>query len=218
MPTESTMKNDRRGLIFTIEGNRNTVYQVRSCEWARDEHRWHTDDIPPEILAKVDELGRNKKPGAFARFGQEDRGVYVIDERNISTEPAKADDDVVFDPYAPAGRERTLSACDIVIRAKGGQIEAENGEIYDTEDGQYYVVKSDTWGRFVPRRDVLLPEVNTTVDFLGLLDRLNGKNYLSMTPDDPPRAALPQETEPIVHINCYVLNLARFTVAAANSI
>jgi hypothetical protein len=60
-----------------------------------------------------------------------------------------------------------------------------------------------------------------------LLEELQGQNYLSMSPDpegpspDPlrgrPRTALPDNpTDPGIHINCYVLNLARFNRRAIN--
>ncbi len=205
--------DDPRSLIFTIDRQREPLYQVESKHWARADHRWNHDDIPPEIHAKVAELEENGKPGAFAQFLQGQDGVYVICEKNIKQMPEVADDDLVFAPPAQASDGRQLSPYDIVICAKGGTIQADNGDTYETAEGEYYVIKCNAWGRFVLNQAMRPRDVETTKEVLILLDSLHGKNFLSMSPDRTPEGLPPDMVEPteaIVACNCYVLNLARF--------
>jgi hypothetical protein len=215
MPNESQIVKDRRGFVFTIEGLREPVYQVDAKQWARAEHLWSESDIPPEIRAKFAQLRSEGKPGAFVQFSGIDAGVYLICEEHIQRVPGMADQaELVLDPPPVAASGRRLSPGDIVISAKGGLIYADSGDVLTTEPGAYYVVSSQTWGRFVPDPATQLPDVETTKDILILLDRLNGNNYLSMSPDpaeDGYAVPLPETIDPGYHITCYVLNLARFT-------
>jgi hypothetical protein len=214
MSNETLNVDDPRSLIFTIDRQRDPLYQVESHHWARAEHRWNHSDIPPEIHAKVAELAQNGKPGAFVRFGNGEDGVYVIYESNIKPLPEAADQDVVLTPPAPASSGRKLCTYDIVIYAKGGAVRSDNGgDAYQTSEGEFYVIPCNAWGRFVLHQAMRPRDVETTKDILILLDSLHGKNFLSMTPDKaletlPPDMVMP--TEAIVACNCYVLNLARF--------
>jgi hypothetical protein len=220
MSDESQIIDDPRGLIFTIERRREPVYQVESKHWASEEHRWHKDDIPSEIHAKVEELKASGKPGAFARFTRGDAGVYVIYEGNIKRFPEAADGEIVFDPARREGSEKELSAGDLVICARGGMIYADSGDVFHTEQDSYYVVKSETWGRFVSNQETRPWPVAATKDSLILLETLHGENYLSMNPDKPaegPREGLRAPEEVGFHITCYVLNLARFTRQAIDT-
>lgn len=205
--------DDRRGLIFTIDRQREPVYQVESQHWARADHRWPSAEIPPEIHAKVEELKASGKPGAFARFLQGEDGVYVIYEKNIKPMPEVADQEIAFVPPPQASSGRQLAPYDIVICAKGGTVRADNGELFETTEDGYYVIKCQTWARFLNNQAMRPRDVETTKEVLLLLEDLNGKNYLSMSPDKTPEALpidLFEPTDAIIGITCYVLNLARF--------
>lgn len=213
MSNESNIIDDRRGLIFTINREPEPVFQVESKHWADPEHRWPSQEIPPEIHAKVAEFKQSGKPGAFARSVQGDVGVYVICEENLKPLPEPADDDVVFEPGPQSASARQLNAYDIVICAKGGVIRADNGDTFETQPGDYYVVRCDTWGRFMDSQARRPAHVQTTKDMLHLLEDLHGKNFLSMAPDKPDEQlppSMPQVVDPGFNLTCYVLNLARF--------
>jgi hypothetical protein len=209
MDNESRVVDDPRGLIFTIDRQREPVYQVDSKHWAHEDHRFHPDEIPPEIHEKVAELRESGRPGAFARFGDNDAGVYVIYEKNIKHFPELAADDFTLDPQSAGAAETGLHPHDIVICAKSGMIRADNGDVFQTEECDYYVVRSDVWGRFATNQGTRPRDVETTKEVLILLDELHGKNYLSMNPDKPTEV-LPAPKDPGYNITCYVLNLARF--------
>lgn len=196
--------DDPRGFVFTINQEKAPVYQVDSTQWARSEHRRPAAEIPPEIRAKVAELRDSGEPGAFARFGETELGVYVLCEPNIKNLPEPAAEDAVIG-HSPEGPP--LSPHDIVIYAKAGAIQGEDGNVYHTGEGEYYVVKGEEWSRFAPA--ALPPDVGTTKEVLLLLDRLHGKNFLSMSPDKP-EELLCDPTDPGFNITCYVLNLSRF--------
>ena len=214
MSRESLNVNDRRSLIFTIDRRPDPVYQVESQDWARAEHRWSHDEIPPELRAKIVELEQSGKPGAFVRFAGGDEGVYVLCEKNIKPIPELAGDDLVLDPSAQPPGARRLSPYDVVIRAIGGTISADNGDVFQTGEGEYYVINCQAWGRFVQNRAMRPRDVETTKEVLLLLERLHGKNFLSMTPDEPAEVLppnMPEAFEAVIVVNCYVLNLSRFT-------
>jgi hypothetical protein len=203
--------DDKRGLIFTIDRDRSTVYQVESGAWARAANRWAAEDLPEQIRRKVAELGENGKPGAFVQFLQGEVGVYVICEKNIRTLPDAADDDLVDLDPPPAGA-RTLSAYDIVISAKDGKVASEGG-VVETREGDIFVIGCRDWSRVVLEEGDRPSFVETTKEMLHLLDDLNGRNFLSMSPEKPDES-LPGDLAPpraaTDGINCYVLNLARF--------
>lgn len=214
MSNEIPCLNDRRGLVFTIAREPNPVYQVESSAWASAENRWAEHDIPPEIRDKVASLKETGKPGAFVHYLQGDVGVYVICESNIKNLPEAACDDLVVEGTRPKlGGAQELADYDLVICAKDGAIRAENGETFETREGDYYVVHCQSWGRFVLNPSVRPRFVETTKEVLLLLESLHRKNFLSMSPD-PTDEALPRNLmKPIavtVGINCYVLNLSRF--------
>lgn len=205
--------DDRRGFLFTINRDSNPVYQVESASWAHAENRWSAIDLPPEILAKVAELKASGKPGAFVQFLQGEDGVYVICEKNIKNLPEAADDDLVYALRGQMASARALSPYDIVICAKGGTIRGQNGEAFETQEDDYYVVRCQSWGRFALNQLMQPGFVETTKEFLLLLDNLHGKNFLSMSPDKTSETLPPDFGEPSdvpVGINCYVLNLSRF--------
>ncbi|HSO00064.1 MAG TPA: hypothetical protein VLS89_17345 [Candidatus Nanopelagicales bacterium] len=212
MSDQSQGVNDPRGLIFTIDRRPEPVYQVESQSWACAEHLWRHDEIPPEILAKISELEENGQPGAFVRFLHGEDGIYVLCEKNIKALPEPAAEDATIDPTSAPGGGRTLSAYDIVVCAKGGTIRAENGDVYQTAEGECYVIRCGTWGRFIMDQEKRPSFVQTTKEVLLLLEDLHGKNFLSMTPDK--HEGLPSDMlEPTVAndaLHCYVLNLSRF--------
>ncbi|EYF00040.1 hypothetical protein [Chondromyces apiculatus] len=213
MSIESLNVKDLRSFIFSIDNSSEPVYQVESKHWARGADRWAPEEIPSEIRAKVAELERNGKPGAFVRFPEEDDGVYVLCEKNIKMLPEAADADGVITSLPETNQGRHLSHYDIVIYCKAGTVQAEDGSTYNTEEGEYYVIRYNTWGRYVLRQDMRPKDVATTREVLNLLQRLHGKDFLSMTPDKPDERVPPDMVEPtdaIVACNCYVLNLARF--------
>lgn len=213
MTIESLNVNDRRSLIFTIDRQPEPVYQVESTDWARAEHRWSQDEIPPELRAKLSELEESGKPGAFVRFLQGQEGVYVICEKNIKPIPELAGDEIVFDPLTQPPGERRLSPYDIVICTIGGTIRADNGDVFETGEGECYVIRYQSWGRFVQDKAMRPQDVETTKQVLLLLERLHGKDFLSMTPDPSDEhlpADMPQAIKADASVNCYVLNLARF--------
>jgi hypothetical protein len=205
--------DDRRGLLFTINRDSNPVYQVESASWAHAENRWSANELPPEILAKVAYLKESGKPGAFVQFLQGEDGVYVICEKNIKNLPDAAADELVNVPRAQAVSARALAPYDIIICAKGGPIHGQNGETFETQEDDYYVLRCQSWGRFVLSEPKQPDFVGTTKEFLLLLDNLHGKNFLSMSPD-PTHETLPPDfgepTDASFGIACYVLNLARF--------
>ncbi|APR85045.1 Hypothetical protein A7982_10394 [Minicystis rosea] len=202
--------NDQRGLIFTINGDTNTVYQVKSGEWAKAANRWSSTDIPSDIRSKVEELMASGAPGAFVRFLEGEDGVYVICEKNIKTVPQLAGTDLSFVP--PSGSGPSLSTYDIVIYAKGGPVRTDTGASVSTTEGDYYVVSVGDWVQVVLEEADQPRFVNTTKEMLHLLDALNKKHFLSMKPDPdelrPSDYAAPRAATE--GINCYVLNLARF--------
>ncbi|WP_437765333.1 hypothetical protein WMF27_30515 [Sorangium sp. So ce281] len=206
--------NDRRGLVFTIDREPNPVYQLESSAWANAENRWAERDIPPEIRDKVASLNETGKPGAFVQFLQGDVGVYVICEKNIKNLPETACDDlVVQEECAKLSSARRLAAYDLVICAKNGTIRAESGETFETREGDYYVVRCQSWGRFVLNPSLRPGFVETTKEVLLLLEGLHRKNFLSMSPDPTDERLPPDVAQPTavpVGINCYVLNLSRF--------
>lgn len=213
MSTQVQTIDDRRGILFTISRDSNPLYQVESSAWAREDNRWPEEDIPQEIRDKMAELEQNGKPGAFVRFLQGEVGVYVICERNIKSLPAPADDDIVLDPFGQPSSERRLSAYDVVIRAKSGAIRDADGGTAETNEGDYYVIPCQTWGRYVLEQDKRPGHVEVTKEMLHLLDELHGHNFLSMSPDKPDEVLPPDIGEPepaIIGITCYVLNLSRF--------
>lgn len=207
--------DDRRGFLLTINLEPDPVYQVESSVWAHVANRWAHEDIPPEIHDKVAHLKVTGKPGAFVRFLHSDVGVYVLYEKNIKNLPEPADDDdIVVDPGWRPESERKLSPYDIVICAKGGAVgRADSGETYETQEGDYYVIRCQSWGRLVLNPPLRPSFVETSKDFLLLLESLHRKNYLSMCPD-PTIEVLPPDFGDCVPVpeglNCYVLNLARF--------
>jgi len=211
MSNQTLIVDDRRGLIFTIDRERENVYQVESKHWATAAHRWSHQEIPPEIHAKIAELKQNGRPGAFAQLAGGD-GVYVICEENIKPLPELAGDDFVIGPPAESSSGRQLSPYDIVICTKGGTIRADNGDTFETGPGEYYVIDCHAWGRFIVDQAMRPHDVEITKEILLLLEDLHGKNFLSMTPDKsealPPGMAPPVSAD--MSINCYVLNLARF--------
>lgn len=210
----SNVIDDRRGLIFTINSESDPVYQVESSAWAQAGNRWTEEEMPPEIRAKIASLRETGQPGAFVQLVQGEVGVYVILETNIKRLPeAAADEQTVVDPSSQPEGARALAPYDIIICAKEGTVHAGNGETFETQVGDCYVLKCQSWGRFYlpPAQE---PDfITTTKSFLRLLDRLHGKNFLSMCPD-PESEALPPDFgdafPAIVAINCYVLNLSRF--------
>ncbi|MDI1480397.1 hypothetical protein [Polyangium sp. y55x31] len=205
--------DDKRGLLFTINGESNPVYQVESKSWAQPDNRWSEKDIPQAIRDKIARLEASGKPGAFVRFLQGEDGVYVICEKNIKNLPESADEDVVLDPLQFCGDGRTLSTYDLIIHAKGGKVEGDNGEAFETKEGEYYVIRCQSWSRVVLDQPMRPHFVETTKEFLRLLEDLHGKNYLSMSPDKPEEVLPPDIAAPtyaIEAINCYVLNLSRF--------
>jgi hypothetical protein len=145
----------------------------------------------------------------------------VIYENNIKREHQKAADDIAFDPAPREGSEKGLTAGDIVVCAKGGDIAGDNAETIRTEEGSYYVIREEIWGRFVTNLETCPWEVAATKDTLILLSKLNGEVYLAMTPDEPPHRPRtempPKPTDPGIHINCYVLNLASFRIRDINA-
>lgn len=201
--------NDRRGFLITINRHSNPVFQVESASWAQAENRWSANDLPAEILAKVADLKESGKPGAFVQFLQGEVGVYVICEKNITNLPEAADDDIVNAPRGQAGSARELSPHDIIICAKGGAIYGKNGETSETQEDDYYVLGSKSWSSFVLSQPKQPAFVDTTKEFLHLLDSLHDKNYLSMSPD-PREFLLANPVEADIGIACYVLNLAHF--------
>jgi hypothetical protein len=214
MSNEIPFTNDRRGILFTINRETEPLYQLESGAWASPENRWPEGDIPPEIREKVAALRQSGKPGTFVQFLQGEVGVYVICEGNIKYLPEAADDDLVVDgPWSTGTRARGLAPYDLVICAKGGAVMAEGAARLETRDGDYYVVRCQTWSRFVAHPPVRPRFVDTTKDVLLLLENLHRKNFLSMSPD-PEDEGLPANLMPPMAvpegINCYVLNLSRF--------
>jgi hypothetical protein len=205
--------DDKRGLIFTINGESNPVYQVESKFWAQPGNRWNENDIPQKIRDKIATLEATGKPGVFVRFLPGDDGVYVICEKNIKTLPEPADEDIVLDPSQYSVDGRTLSTYDVVIRAKGGKVQGDNGETFDTQEGDYYVIPCQSWGRVVLDEPMRPHFVETTKEFLHLLEALHKKNFLSMSPDKPDEVLPPDMVTPTSAtdgINCYVLSFSRF--------
>lgn len=213
MSTEFNGFDDRRGLLFTIDREKDPVYQVESRRWARPENRWQEAEIPAEIRARVTELKQSGQPGAFARLLPGDDGVYVLCETNIKQIPELAAEDIAVAPAQQPAGARQLAPYDIVICAKGGAVPTGSGEELATAEDEYYVIKSDAWTRFALDRAMRPAFVETTKDFLHLIEDLHGRNFLSMSPDKAGEV-LPPDLEPpspaIVAINCYVLNLSRF--------
>jgi len=208
--------DDKRGLLFTIGGEPDPLYQVESSAWCQPENRWERSEIPAEIRAKVAELVDSGKPGAFVRFVSGEVGVYVICEKNIKTLPEVAGDELLFTPPTPGGAERALSSYDIIICAKAGTVRTAGGEAVTTQEGDYYVIGSPAWSRVILEEGDRPRFVETTKEILHLLEALNGKNFLSMSPDPSemsPRL-LPAPHPATDGINCYVLNLARFELGA----
>lgn len=214
MSNEIQCTNDRRGILFTIDRESNPVYQLESSAWASAENRCNESDIPPEIRDKAASLQETGKPGAFAHFLQGDIGVYVIYEKNIKNIPEAADDDLVVPGTRPKlDNSRGLAAYDLVICAKNGTICAENGESFETREGDYYIVRCQSWSRFVLNPALRPGFVETTKEVLLLLEGLHRKNFLSMSPDPTDERLPPDVVTPTavpVGINCYVLNLSRF--------
>lgn len=213
MTQQMTCNDDRRGLLFTINQESSPVYQLESQAWARPENRWNVEDIPQSIRDKVAKLEQTGKPGAFVRFMQGETGVYVLCEKNIGTLPERADDEIQADLPNEGGEGPTLSPYDIVIHAKAGTIPSENGETIETAEGSYYVIPCQSWGRFILEQHLRPGHVETTKEFLLLLDNLHGQNFLAMSPDKPTEVLPPDMEEPIpaiIPITCYVLNLAHF--------
>ena len=213
MSNEIPYINDRRGILFTINSDSNPVYQVESKSWAHEVNRWTQDDIPQEIRDKVADLKETGKPGAFVRFLQGEVGVYVIYEKNIKNLPEAADEDLLIEPRAQPGSERELAPYDIVICTKDGTIHTEDGETVATREGDYYIIRCQTWGRFVLNPPMRPSFVETTKEFLLLLDDLHGRNFLSMSPDITGEVLPGDIGDPVSvadGVNCYVLNLARF--------
>ena len=209
----SNVIDDRRGLIFTINGEPHPVYQVESSAWAHTENMWAVQDMPQAIRDQIQYLRQSGSPGAFVQLVQGEVGVYVIMEPNIGRLPAPASDDgFVADPSETSGT-RTLAPYDIVICAKSGVVQGENGETIQTQEGDCYVLKCQSWGQFFlpPLQEPAF--VTTTKNFLLLLEQLHSKNFLSMWPD-PDVERLPSDfgtaTPAIMPINCYVLNLSNF--------
>lgn len=213
MSNEFSGFNDQRGLLFTIDREPDPVYQVESRRWARPENRWPEGEIPAEIRAKVAELKQSGLPGAFARLLPGDEGVYVLYEKNVKQLPELAAADISVDPARQPAGARQLAPYDIVICARAGAVPTGSGEELTTADDEYYVVKCGAWTRFALEQAMRPAFVETTKDFLHLLEDLHGKNFFSMSPDRAGEA-LPPDLEPpspaIVAINCYVLNLSRF--------
>ncbi len=93
-------------------------------------------------------------------------------------------------------------------------IYGENGETFETQEGDWYVIKCQSWGRFSLNKAIRPGFVETTKEFLLLLSNLHSKDFLSMSPD-PTSEVLPpdfgQAMDVPLGINCYVLNLSRFT-------
>lgn len=214
MPGQPPYLNDRRGLLFTINRESSPVYQVESTSWARPENRWSSHDLPPEIFAKIAHLKESGKPGAFVQFFQGEVGVYLVCEKNIKNLPEAADDDLVYAPREQAENARELSPYDIVISAKGGAIHGQNGETSETQEDEIYVLRYQSWGRFVLSEPKQPHFVSTTREFLLLLDNLHDKSFLSMSPDKPSEALPPPDFGTSADVDCgiacYVLNLARF--------
>lgn len=205
--------NDRRGILFTINSEPDPVYQVDSQTWAHSLNRWSQDDIPLEIQEKAADLLQTGKPGAFLRFHEGEDGVYLICEKNIKNLPEAADEDIVLGPRLQPGRERELAPYDIVLYTKEGTIKSDDGQTIATQEGEYYVVKCQSWGRFTLDQAMRPGFVQTTKDFLLLLDNLHGRNFLSMSPDligEVLPTNMPRPVTPADGVNCYVLNLARF--------
>ncbi|MEZ4298674.1 MAG: hypothetical protein R3B70_27235 [Polyangiaceae bacterium] len=203
--------DDRRGLLFTINGDQEPVYQVMSSAWAQSPNKCSIQDLPLEVQAQITALKANGKPGAFVELVQGDVGVYVIVESNITRLPEAASEDVTLvDPNAQPPGTRVLAPYDIIICTKEGD---NYDATHTTQEDDCYVVNCQSWGRFfLPQ--VQEPEyVTTTKRFLLLLESLHGRNYLSMCPD-PVSEVLPPDFGPavsaIVPINCYVLNLSSF--------
>lgn len=205
--------DDRRGFIFTINRDSSPVYQMESHAWAHESNRWREEDIPPAIRDKVAHLEQTGKPGAFVSFLQGDTGIYVICEKNISNLPQPADAASTADPFVQPNSGRQLSPYDIVIRAKGGAVHPQNGKAFETQEGAYYVIRCQSWGRFVVDHSKRPDFVETTKEFLLLLENLHGHNFLSMSPDKPSETLPPDMVEPeeaVLGIACYVLNLSSF--------
>jgi hypothetical protein len=213
MTDQVSCVNDRRGFLFTINLESNPVYQVESHAWARPENRWNEEDIPKAIRDKMAQLEQSGKPGAFVRFMQGETGVYLVCEKNINNLPACADDEISFEPPQEGINGPTLAPYDIVVRTKGGMIQLQNGEAVETPEGAYYVIPCQSWTRFVLEQSLRPGHVETTKEFLLLLDDLHGQNFLAMSPDKPTEVLPPDLSEPvpaIIPITCYVLNLAHF--------
>jgi hypothetical protein len=205
--------DDRRGLLFTINGEATPVYQVESKSWAQPANRWSENDIPEVLRDKIVALEASGKPGAFVRFLQGEDGIYVICEKNIKSLPESADEDIVIDPFQSSGNGRTLSTYDVVIRAKGGKVQGDNGESVETQEGDYYVIPCQSWGAVVLDQPMRPRFVEITKEMLHLLEALHGKNFLSMSPDKPEEILPPDIVVPttaFIGITCYVLNLSRF--------
>jgi len=214
MSCQNPLVNDRRGFLFTINRDADPVYQVESSAWTQEANRWSEEDIPQEIRDKVAQLEQTGKPGAFVRFLQGEVGVYVICEKNIKNLPEAADEEISIEPFHQQESPRMLSPYDIVIRAKGGAVRADNGEILKTREGDYYVIRCQNWGRFVVDETKRPEFVETTRKMLSLLEDLHGHNFLSMSPDKPDEVLPPDMVAPeqaCFGITCYVLNLSRFT-------
>lgn len=205
--------DDRRGLLFTINGETNPVYQVESKSWVHAANRWNRDDIPREIRDKIAYLRETGKPGAFVRLNQEGEGAYLICEENIKNLPEAADDALV-ELSLPAGSASGLAPYDIILCTKAGTIQGANGETFTTPTGDYYIIKCQAWGRFALPTSKQPDFIKTTRDFLLLIEGLHKKNYFSMSPD-PESEGLPVDfpvpLPALEALNCYVLNLSRFT-------
>jgi len=210
----SNVIDDRRGLIFTINGELDPVYQVESSTWAQPSNRCSIAELPAEIQARIASLKETSQPGAFVKLVQGEVGVYVLVETNIKRMPeAAAEEETILDPSAQPSGTRALAPYDIVVCSKQGAVHGENGEIIDTQEGDCYVLNCQSWGRFFlpPLQEPAF--VTTTKSFLLLLEQLHDKNFLSMCPD-PAGEALPPDFGPTLPafapINCYVLNLSSF--------
>lgn len=205
--------DDRRALLFSIDGEAAPVYQVQSGSWAKEEYRFQEANLPQEIRDKMSALEQSGEPGAFARILQGEVGVYLICESNIKNLPEPAAPEISFDPFAQQGNAQVLSPYDIIIRAKAGTVWDEDGSTRQTQEGDYYVIPCQTWGRMILAQNGEPEHVEITRKMLALLEELNGKNFLAMSPDKPEEVLPPDMPTPDVAcfgVTCAVLNLSHF--------
>lgn len=210
----SNMLDDRRGLLFTINGEPAPLYQVESTAWAQPANRWTEEELPPEVRARIASLRQTGQPGAFVQLVQGEVGVYVILEENIKRLPeAAAEEETAIDPSWQSESGRALSPYDIILCTRGGPINPASGQTPETQAGDCYVLKCQSWGQFFLPSAQEPEDVTTTKRVLLLLDKLHSRNFLSMCPDPESEVLPPDFGEPIpafMPINCYVLNLSRF--------